>query len=111
MIVDEMELVSRLKDVEPLRPEAFEQARTVLRAAMAVDGSEATSIRVRRHLRRRRAQGLRTFDSDRRPHPGGNRQQALLTLMRARRAADDRQPGARAWRNGTGAESHVSRRN
>jgi hypothetical protein len=38
MMVDEMELVGRLKDVEPLRAEAFEEARTVLRAAMAVGG-------------------------------------------------------------------------
>ncbi len=41
MIVDEMELVGRLKDAEPLRPEAFEEARVVLRAAMAVDGADA----------------------------------------------------------------------
>jgi len=37
--VGEMELVGRLRDVEPLRPEAFGQARTVLRAAMTGEGS------------------------------------------------------------------------
>ena len=51
MIVDEMEMVSRLKDVEPLRPEAFEQARMVLRAAMADSGPELASARVS-HRRR-----------------------------------------------------------
>ena len=39
MTVGELELVGRLRDVEPLRPEAFEQARTVLRTAMAGDRS------------------------------------------------------------------------
>ncbi len=38
MIMDEMELVGRMKDTEPLRPEAFEEARAVLRAAMASSG-------------------------------------------------------------------------
>lgn len=32
--MDEMDLVSRLKEVPPLRPEAYEQARTMLGAAM-----------------------------------------------------------------------------
>ena len=36
--MDEMELVGRMKDTEPLRPEAFEEARAVLRAAMASSG-------------------------------------------------------------------------
>jgi hypothetical protein len=35
VIVDEMDLVSQLKDAAPLRPEAYERARTTLRAAMA----------------------------------------------------------------------------
>ena len=35
MNVDEMDLVRQLKDAEPLRPEAYERARTTLRAAMA----------------------------------------------------------------------------
>ena len=35
MNVDEMDLASQLKDAEPLRPEAYERARTTLRAAMA----------------------------------------------------------------------------
>jgi hypothetical protein len=38
MIVNEMELVGRLGDVEPLPNEAFEQARTVLHAAIALEG-------------------------------------------------------------------------
>jgi hypothetical protein len=54
MTVGELELVSRLREVEPLRPEAFEQARTVLRAAMAGDGSAgAAPARPRRRPRRR----------------------------------------------------------
>jgi hypothetical protein len=36
--VDEMDLVSQLRDVTPLRPEAYERARTTLRAAMAESG-------------------------------------------------------------------------
>ena len=35
MNVDEMDLASQLKDAEPLRPEAYERARTTLRAAIA----------------------------------------------------------------------------
>ncbi|MDH2426911.1 hypothetical protein [Sphaerisporangium sp. TRM90804] len=38
MIVDEMDLVSQLKNAAPLRPEAYERARTTLRAAMAEAG-------------------------------------------------------------------------
>ena len=38
MNVDEIDLVSQLKDAAPLRPEAYEQARTTLRAAMAGPG-------------------------------------------------------------------------
>ena len=38
-MTDEMDLVGQLKDAEPLRPEAYERARTVLRAAMAEPGS------------------------------------------------------------------------
>jgi hypothetical protein len=37
--VDEMDLVSQLKDAAALRPEAYERARTTLRAAMAEPGS------------------------------------------------------------------------
>jgi hypothetical protein len=36
--VDEMDLISQLKDAAPLRPEAYERARTTLRAAMAEPG-------------------------------------------------------------------------
>jgi hypothetical protein len=39
VIVDEMDLVSQLKDVPPLRPEAYERARTTLGAAMAQSGA------------------------------------------------------------------------
>jgi hypothetical protein len=38
-MTDEMDLVSQLKNAEPLRPEAYERARTALRAAMAEPGS------------------------------------------------------------------------
>ena len=38
-MTDEMDLVGRLKDAEPLRPEAYENARNVLRAAMADPGT------------------------------------------------------------------------
>jgi hypothetical protein len=56
MIVDELELVSRLKETEPLRPEALEQARTLLRAAIALDEvPEPTPVRSRNHLNRRSA--------------------------------------------------------
>lgn len=54
MTVGELELVGRLRDVESLRPEAFEQARRVLRAAMASDRSAgpASSRPPRRPSRR-----------------------------------------------------------
>ena len=39
--MDEMDLVSQALDVTPWRPEEYEQARTVLRAAMAESGPEA----------------------------------------------------------------------
>ena len=39
MTVDEMDLVSQLKEAAPLRPGTYEQARTMLRAAMAESGS------------------------------------------------------------------------
>ncbi|MEV7971440.1 hypothetical protein AB0O34_36415 [Sphaerisporangium sp. NPDC088356] len=38
MIVDEMDLVGRLKDAAPLRPEAYERARATLLDAMAESG-------------------------------------------------------------------------
>jgi hypothetical protein len=40
--VDEMDLVRQMKDAEPLRPEAYEQAWTTLRAAMAESGPART---------------------------------------------------------------------
>ncbi|MBV9447985.1 MAG: hypothetical protein JO345_19040 [Streptosporangiaceae bacterium] len=47
-MADEMDLLSGLKGVEPVRPRAFEEARTVLRAAMAV---EERGPRTRRRTR------------------------------------------------------------
>jgi hypothetical protein len=38
-MTDEMDLISELKGAEPLRPEAYQQARAVLRAAMAEPGT------------------------------------------------------------------------
>jgi hypothetical protein len=54
--VDELDLVSQLKDAEPLRPEAYEQARTMLRTAMAEHGAERVPelVPVRRAPNRRR---------------------------------------------------------
>ena len=49
MIVDEMDLVRQLKDAAPLRPGAYEQARTVLRDAMDGPGGHT----------RRRTLGIR----------------------------------------------------
>lgn len=54
--MDEMDLVSRLKEVPPLRPEAYERARTMLGAAMAESQAVPGAAPVRgfswaRHLR------------------------------------------------------------
>lgn len=38
-MTDEMDLIGELKGAEPLRPEAYQRARTVLRAAMAEPGA------------------------------------------------------------------------
>src|SRR3984957_9153408 len=38
-MTDEMDLISELKAAEPLRPEAYQRARAVLRAAMAEPGT------------------------------------------------------------------------
>ena len=53
MTVDEMDLVGRLGEVEPLPDEAFEQARAVLRAAIAVEGDPQV-IGLSHHPKRRR---------------------------------------------------------
>jgi hypothetical protein len=53
MMVDEIELVARLKDVQPLRPEADEQAMAALRAAMAVSGQARSAPARHRRPRRR----------------------------------------------------------
>ncbi|MGH9046538.1 MAG: hypothetical protein ACRDVW_04405 [Acidimicrobiales bacterium] len=55
MIVNEMEVVGRLRDVEPLPGEAFDQARTVLQAAIAVEGDPRVIDHSRHPKRRRRA--------------------------------------------------------
>ena len=38
-MTDEMDLISELRDAEPLRPDAYQRARAVLRAAMAEPGT------------------------------------------------------------------------
>jgi hypothetical protein len=51
-MVDEMDLLSGLRDAEPVRPRAFEEARTMLRAAMAVEeGVPETRTAARRRAR------------------------------------------------------------
>lgn len=50
-MVDEMDLLKEMKAAEPVRPHAFEEARTVLRAAMAVE--EVPETRTRRWSTRR----------------------------------------------------------
>ena len=42
-MVDEMDLLSGLKAADPVRPHAFEEARAVLRAAMAIEGVQETA--------------------------------------------------------------------
>jgi hypothetical protein len=44
-MVDEMDLLSRMKDAAPLRAESFEEARTKLCAAMAVNAHPETELR------------------------------------------------------------------
>jgi hypothetical protein len=53
MTVDEMKLLGRMGEVEPLPNEAFEQARAVLHAAMALEG-DPQIIESPLHLRGRR---------------------------------------------------------
>jgi hypothetical protein len=51
-MVDEMDLLSGLKAAESVRPRAFEEARAVLRVAMAVEGeAQETKTAVRRRAR------------------------------------------------------------
>jgi hypothetical protein len=50
-MVDEMDLLRNLRDAEPVRPRAFEEARTVLRAAMAADGVPETRTAAHRRAR------------------------------------------------------------
>ena len=59
MIVDEMELVRRLGDVEPLPDEAFEQARAVLHAAIAVEDNPRV-VELSRQSKRRRRMAVRS---------------------------------------------------
>ena len=51
-MVDEMDLLSRMKDVAPLHAETFEEARTKLQAAMAVDAYPQTHPRQIGHPRK-----------------------------------------------------------
>ena len=50
-MVDEMDLLSELKAAESVRPHAFEEARAVLRAAMALEGVPETKTAPRRRAR------------------------------------------------------------
>ncbi|MBV9795573.1 MAG: hypothetical protein JO016_16720 [Actinobacteria bacterium] len=51
-MIDEMDLLSGLKTVDPVRPPAYDQARAVLRAAMAVDeGAPEPAPAARRRAR------------------------------------------------------------
>ena len=50
-MVDEMDLLSGLKAAEQVRPRAFEEARAVLRAAMATEGARETRTAPRRRAR------------------------------------------------------------
>jgi hypothetical protein len=57
-MVDEMDLLSGLKAAEPVRPRAFEEARAVLRTAMAVEGVAETGPRRRARWGARRTAGF-----------------------------------------------------
>jgi hypothetical protein len=50
-MVDEMDVLRELRDAEPVRPRAFEEARVVLRAAIAVEGVPETKTAARRRAR------------------------------------------------------------
>jgi hypothetical protein len=50
-MVDEMDLLTGMKDAEPVRPSAFEDARATLRAAMAVEAVPQTKTALRRRVR------------------------------------------------------------
>jgi hypothetical protein len=50
-MLDEMDLLSGLKAAEPVRPQAFEEARVVLRAAMAIEAAPETKTAPRRRAR------------------------------------------------------------
>lgn len=54
MIVDEMEMVGRLRDVEPLPGEVSERAKVVLRAAIAAEGDPQVIELGHKRKRRRR---------------------------------------------------------
>jgi hypothetical protein len=57
-MVDEMHLLKTLKDAEPVRPRAFEDARAALRAAMAAEAVPETNTRRRTSWGRRRTVGV-----------------------------------------------------
>ncbi|GIH26148.1 hypothetical protein Aph01nite_44580 [Acrocarpospora phusangensis] len=50
-MIDEMDLLRDLRDAEPVRSRAFEEARAVLRAAMAEEGVPETKTAARRRAR------------------------------------------------------------
>jgi hypothetical protein len=47
-MIDEMDLMRDLRDAEPVRPRAYEEARGALRSAMAAEGTAAPRRRMRR---------------------------------------------------------------
>lgn len=57
-MIDEMDLLKELGDADPLRPRAVEEARTVLQAAMAVEGAPESAPARRSRWSRRRTVGL-----------------------------------------------------
>ncbi|KAB2352270.1 hypothetical protein [Actinomadura rudentiformis] len=50
-MLDEMDLLRDLRNAEPVRPRAFDEARTVLRAEMAAQGASETTTGSRRRTR------------------------------------------------------------
>lgn len=50
-MLDEMDLLSGLKETEPVRPHAFEEARAALQAAMVVEAAPAARTALRRRAR------------------------------------------------------------
>jgi hypothetical protein len=57
-MVDEMDLLSGLKTADPVRPRAFEEARAVLQAAMALEEGESVTTTISGQRSRRRTAGF-----------------------------------------------------